>query len=175
MFWSMSMTLVCSALLTTKWSMFSNPSAVVKRCRLKFVVATRCLSILTIRIPRSLWRMLLTLQVNYTQKWIKNLKNLIFLIFITPSSFFLDILTEEPSLYMDLDRSSLRQNERFDFLDSSFLPVHAVQNGDNLPSNASVNSMPDLCISDNLNSISTVKRPNSTDILLNDSVDHSSQ
>lgn len=86
-----------------------------------------------------------------------------------------DILTEEPSLYMDLDRSGLRPSERFDFLESSFLPVHAAQNGENLTTSASVNSMPDLCISEKLNSIGVVKRPNSTDILLNDTVDHASK
>lgn len=89
-----------------------------------------------------------------------------------------DILNEEPSLYMDLERSSLRASERFDFLDSSsFMPVHPVQNGDNdlvmtstittmTTNTASANSMPDLCLSDKLN---TIKRPSSTDILLSDS------
>ncbi|XP_031777557.1 membrane-associated guanylate kinase, WW and PDZ domain-containing protein 1 isoform X3 [Nasonia vitripennis] len=86
-----------------------------------------------------------------------------------------DILTEEPSLYMDLERSGLRGGERFDFLDSaSFLPVHASQqNGENLTTTASVNSMPDLCISEKLGeSINAIKRPSSTDILLSDSLDH---
>ena len=92
-----------------------------------------------------------------------------------------DILTEERNLYMDLERSAMQSgNDRFEYLDPSFLPVHhnrnglvPQQNGENLASNVSVNSMPDLCISDKLNSISLAKRPNSTDILLNDSVDHS--
>ncbi|XP_023246583.1 membrane-associated guanylate kinase, WW and PDZ domain-containing protein 1 isoform X1 [Copidosoma floridanum] len=83
-----------------------------------------------------------------------------------------DILTEESSLYMDLERSAMRASERFDFLDStSFMPVHpAQQNGDNLTTTASVNSMPDLCISEKLNSMGPIKRPSSTDILLMDSV-----
>jgi hypothetical protein len=77
---------------------------------------------------------------------------------------------------MDLERSGLRATERFDFLDSSFLPVHAAQNGENLTATASVNSMPDLCISEKLNVSAAIKRPSSTDILLSDSIlDHSSQ
>ncbi|XP_012282219.1 membrane-associated guanylate kinase, WW and PDZ domain-containing protein 1 isoform X2 [Orussus abietinus] len=72
-----------------------------------------------------------------------------------------DILTEDPTMYMDLD-PSLQADGRFNFLDSTFLPVHSLQNGENLAT-ASVNSMPDLCISDKIN---TIKRPNSTDILL---------
>ncbi|KAF7398814.1 hypothetical protein HZH66_006711 [Vespula vulgaris] len=55
-----------------------------------------------------------------------------------------DVLTEEP--------------------DSTFLPVHNLQNGENLAT-TSVNSMPDLCISDKIN---TIKRPSSTDILLSE-------
>ena len=74
---------------------------------------------------------------------------------------------------MDLDRSSLRPNEHFDFLDSSFGAMHGVANGgENLTTTTLVNSMPDLCISDKINSI---KRPNSTDILLSDSLDQSNQ
>lgn len=60
---------------------------------------------------------------------------------------------------------SIQPNDRYNFMDSSFLPVHNMSNGENLTT-VSVNSMPDLCISDKIN---TVKRPNSTDILLNDS------
>ena len=86
-----------------------------------------------------------------------------------------DILSEEPSLYMDLERSGLRASDRFDFLESTFLPVHAAENGENLTATASVNSMPDLCISEKLNSLNTIKRPSSTDILLSDTVDHPSQ
>ncbi|XP_014234023.1 membrane-associated guanylate kinase, WW and PDZ domain-containing protein 1-like isoform X3 [Trichogramma pretiosum] len=79
---------------------------------------------------------------------------------------------QEQSLYMDLERAVAR-GERFDFLNSatSFMPV-SHRNGvvvENLASNASVTSMPDLCISEKFN---IVKRPNSTDLLLNDSVDH---
>lgn len=60
-------------------------------------------------------------------------------------------------------------NGRFDFLDPSFM--HNNTNGtENLATTTSVNSMPDLCISEKLNAI---KRPNSTDILLNDSIDQS--
>ncbi|KAK0168402.1 hypothetical protein PV327_002205 [Microctonus hyperodae] len=77
-----------------------------------------------------------------------------------------DMMPEDPTLYMDLDRS-IQNDGRFGFLDSSFLPVHTHQNGENLTT-ASVNSMPDLCISDK---ISTIKRPNSTDILLSDTSD----
>ncbi|XP_015584769.1 membrane-associated guanylate kinase, WW and PDZ domain-containing protein 1 isoform X2 [Cephus cinctus] len=80
------------------------------------------------------------------------------------NSFLADILTEEPGMYMDLD-PSLQNDARFNFLDSTFLPVHSLQNGENLAT-ASVNSMPDLCISDKIN---TIKRPSSTDILLTES------
>lgn len=69
-------------------------------------------------------------------------------------------------MYMDLD-SSLQANGRYNFLDSTFLPVHSLQNGENLAT-TSVNSMPDLCISDKIN---TIKRPSSTDILLSESSD----
>ncbi|KAL7307399.1 hypothetical protein TKK_0000581 [Trichogramma kaykai] len=82
---------------------------------------------------------------------------------------------QEQSLYMDLERAVAR-GERFDFLNSatSFMPVSHRNGvvgggGENLASNASVTSMPDLCISEKFN---IVKRPNSTDLLLNDSVDH---
>lgn len=78
-----------------------------------------------------------------------------------------DILNEDPSLYMDLEPGMQQPDGRFNFLDSSFLPVHNLQNGDNL-ANTSVNSMPDLCISDKINPI---KRPSSTDILLSDNGD----
>ncbi|XP_046822553.1 membrane-associated guanylate kinase, WW and PDZ domain-containing protein 2-like isoform X3 [Vespa crabro] len=74
-----------------------------------------------------------------------------------------DVLTEEPSMYMDLG-PPLQSNSRFNFLDSTFLPVHNLQNGENLAT-TSVNSMPDLCISDKIN---TIKRPSSTDILLSE-------
>ncbi|XP_063994926.1 membrane-associated guanylate kinase, WW and PDZ domain-containing protein 1-like isoform X2 [Diachasmimorpha longicaudata] len=77
-----------------------------------------------------------------------------------------DLLPEDPTLYMDLD-PSLQPDSRFGFLESSFLPVHSHQNGENLTT-ASVNSMPDLCISDK---ITTIKRPSSTDILLSDTTD----
>lgn len=77
-----------------------------------------------------------------------------------------DMMPDDPTLYMDLD-PNLQNVERFGFLDSSFLPVHGHQNGENLTT-ASVNSMPDLCISDK---ISTIKRPNSTDILLSETGD----
>ncbi|XP_018407261.1 PREDICTED: membrane-associated guanylate kinase, WW and PDZ domain-containing protein 1-like isoform X2 [Cyphomyrmex costatus] len=73
---------------------------------------------------------------------------------------------EDPAMYMDLN-SSLPDNGRFNFLDSTFLPVHSLQNGENLAT-TSVNSMPDLCISDKIN---TIKRPSSTDILLSESSD----
>lgn len=73
---------------------------------------------------------------------------------------------EDPAMYMDLD-SSLQANGRYNFLDSTFLPVHSLQNGENLAT-TSVNSMPDLCISDKIN---TIKRPSSTDILLSESSD----
>ncbi|XP_039307362.1 membrane-associated guanylate kinase, WW and PDZ domain-containing protein 1 isoform X4 [Solenopsis invicta] len=73
---------------------------------------------------------------------------------------------EDPAMYMDLN-SSLQDNGRFNFLDSTFLPVHSLQNGENLAT-TSVNSMPDLCISDKIN---TIKRPSSTDILLSESSD----
>ncbi|XP_034948712.1 membrane-associated guanylate kinase, WW and PDZ domain-containing protein 1 [Chelonus insularis] len=79
-----------------------------------------------------------------------------------------DMMPEDPSLYMDLD-PSLQNGNRFGFLDSSFLPMHSLQNGENLTT-TSVNSMPDLCISDKIN---TIKRPNSTDILLSDTGDFS--
>lgn len=69
-------------------------------------------------------------------------------------------------MYMDLE-PSLQANGRFNFLDSTFLPVHGLQNGENLAT-TSVNSMPDLCISDKIN---TIKRPSSTDILLSESSD----
>ncbi|XP_015190617.1 PREDICTED: membrane-associated guanylate kinase, WW and PDZ domain-containing protein 1-like isoform X4 [Polistes dominula] len=74
-----------------------------------------------------------------------------------------DVLTEEPGMYMDLG-PPLQSNSRFNFLDSTFLPVHNLQNGENLAT-TSVNSMPDLCISDKIN---TIKRPSSTDILLSE-------
>ncbi|XP_044007096.1 membrane-associated guanylate kinase, WW and PDZ domain-containing protein 2-like isoform X3 [Aphidius gifuensis] len=85
---------------------------------------------------------------------------------------------EHPNLYMDLDRNIQNNNRRFGFMDNSFLPVHLHNNNinnnvnnnnhvDNLTT-TSVNSMPDLCISDK---ISTIKRPNSTDILLSDNTD----
>ncbi|KAG7199732.1 hypothetical protein KM043_000407 [Ampulex compressa] len=77
-----------------------------------------------------------------------------------------DILTEDPGMYMDLD-PNLHSNGRFNFLDSTFLPVHSLQNGENLAT-TSVNSMPDLCISDKIN---TIKRPSSTDILLSEGND----
>ncbi|XP_032682313.1 membrane-associated guanylate kinase, WW and PDZ domain-containing protein 1-like isoform X1 [Odontomachus brunneus] len=73
---------------------------------------------------------------------------------------------EDPALYMDLE-STLQPNGRYNFLDSTFLPVHSLQNGENLAT-TSVNSMPDLCISDKIN---TIKRPSSTDILLSESSD----
>ncbi|XP_011299823.1 membrane-associated guanylate kinase, WW and PDZ domain-containing protein 1 isoform X2 [Fopius arisanus] len=76
-----------------------------------------------------------------------------------------DLLPDDPSFYMDLDPSL--QQDRFSFLEASFLPVHSHQNGENLTT-ASVNSMPDLCISDK---ITTIKRPSSTDILLSDTTD----
>lgn len=69
-------------------------------------------------------------------------------------------------MYMDLN-TSLQDNGRFNFLDSTFLPVNSVQNGENLAT-TSVNSMPDLCISDKIN---TIKRPSSTDILLSENGD----
>lgn len=69
-------------------------------------------------------------------------------------------------MYMELD-PALQSNGRFNFLDSTFLPVHSLQNGENLAT-TSVNSMPDLCISDKIN---TIKRPSSTDILLSESSD----
>ncbi|XP_012151608.1 membrane-associated guanylate kinase, WW and PDZ domain-containing protein 1 isoform X2 [Megachile rotundata] len=75
-----------------------------------------------------------------------------------------DILTEDPRMYMDLD-PALQNNGRFNFLDSTLLPVHGLQNGENLAT-TSVNSMPDLCISDKIN---TIKRPSSTDILMSES------
>ncbi|XP_014296069.1 membrane-associated guanylate kinase, WW and PDZ domain-containing protein 1 [Microplitis demolitor] len=78
-----------------------------------------------------------------------------------------DMMPDDPSLYLDLD-PNMQNDNRFGFLDSSFLPVHGLQNGENLAT-ASVNSMPDLCISDKIN---TIKRPNSTDILLSDSTDY---
>lgn len=68
---------------------------------------------------------------------------------------------EDPTSYMDVD-PGLRANDRYNFVDGNFLPVHTIQNGESLTT-ASVNSMPDLCISDK---IATIKRPNSTDILL---------
>ena len=85
-------------------------------------------------------------------------------------------MSQDPSLYMDLDhgidqrqQQQQQSDPRFNFLDSSFLPVHNLQNGDTL-ANTSVNSMPDLCISDKIN---TIKRPSSTDILLSEMVDSS--
>ncbi|XP_066588814.1 membrane-associated guanylate kinase, WW and PDZ domain-containing protein 1-like isoform X2 [Prorops nasuta] len=76
------------------------------------------------------------------------------------------VLTENPGMYLDLDRP-LQENGRFNFLDNSFLPVHGIQNGENLAT-PSINSMPDLCISEKIN---TIKRPSSTDILLSESID----
>lgn len=70
-------------------------------------------------------------------------------------------------MYIDLDSSLQPSNGRFNFLDSTFLPVHNLQNGENLAT-TSVNSMPDLCISDKIN---TIKRPSSTDIFLSESSD----
>ncbi|CAG5101118.1 Similar to MAGI2: Membrane-associated guanylate kinase [Cotesia congregata] len=78
-----------------------------------------------------------------------------------------DMMPDDPSIYLELD-PNMQNDNRFGFLDSSFLPVHGLQNGENLAT-ASVNSMPDLCISDKIN---TIKRPNSTDILLSDSTDY---
>ena len=69
-------------------------------------------------------------------------------------------------MYMDLD-PGLQSGGRFNFMDTSFLPVNNMQNGENLAT-TSVNSMPDLCISDKIN---TIKRPSSTDILLSETGD----
>ncbi|XP_033213644.1 membrane-associated guanylate kinase, WW and PDZ domain-containing protein 1-like isoform X2 [Belonocnema kinseyi] len=77
-----------------------------------------------------------------------------------------DMSNEEPGMYMDLE-PGMQSGGRFNFMDTSFLPVNNRQNGENLAT-ASVNSMPDLCISDK---ISTIKRPSSTDILLSESGD----
>ena len=59
------------------------------------------------------------------------------------------LFSEEPGMYMDMD-PSIQPNDRYNFIDSSFLPVHNMSNGENLTT-ASVNSMPDLCISDKIN------------------------
>ncbi|XP_048511799.1 membrane-associated guanylate kinase, WW and PDZ domain-containing protein 1-like isoform X2 [Athalia rosae] len=74
-----------------------------------------------------------------------------------------DMPMENSSFYMDVD-PLLRNRERFNFVDGSFLPVHSMQNAEGMVT-ASVNSMPDLCISDKM---ATIKRPSSTDILLCD-------
>ncbi|XP_046745446.1 membrane-associated guanylate kinase, WW and PDZ domain-containing protein 2-like isoform X2 [Diprion similis] len=72
-----------------------------------------------------------------------------------------DVPIEDPTLYMDIN-SGIHSNDRFNYVDENLLPVHKISNGENL-ANTSVNSMPDLCISDK---VTTIKRPNSTDILL---------
>ncbi|XP_043283004.1 membrane-associated guanylate kinase, WW and PDZ domain-containing protein 1 isoform X2 [Venturia canescens] len=86
-----------------------------------------------------------------------------------------DRMVDDPSLYMDLDSGMQRNEGRFDFLDTGFLSVHNMENGDNL-ANTSVNSMPDLCISEKMNgaNAASIKRPSSTDILLSDTGDDSS-
>lgn len=88
-----------------------------------------------------------------------------------------DILTKDPSLYMDLNRPGMRPNGRFDFIDGSpYMGIHpGVPNGENMATISSVNSMPDLCISEKINAMNSIKRPCSTDILLNDSADQSNQ
>ncbi|XP_043465023.1 membrane-associated guanylate kinase, WW and PDZ domain-containing protein 1-like isoform X2 [Leptopilina heterotoma] len=77
-----------------------------------------------------------------------------------------DLSSEDPGMYMDLD-SRMQSVGPFNFMDTSFLPVNNMQNGENLAT-TSVNSMPDLCISDKIN---TIKRPSSTDILLSETGD----
>lgn len=67
-------------------------------------------------------------------------------------------------MYMNLD-PNVRNDGRFHILEPTFIPVDELENGENMAT-TSVNSMPDLCISDKVNMI---KRPNSTDILLRDS------
>lgn len=60
----------------------------------------------------------------------------------------------------------IQADGRYNYMDPSFM-----SNGENMTT-ASVNSMPDLCISDKIN---TIKRPSSTDILLSNNVDMSDQ
>lgn len=75
-------------------------------------------------------------------------------------------MTVDASVYMD--REGNIKETGYNFLDISSETAAHVHNGSEDLVNSSVKSMPDLCSSEK---IKNIQRPNSTDILLNESVD----